>query len=59
MGRRGEIIKDLVFKSLEFILKTVTGGKTVSYSQFRKISLIIQENELEEAKPRPEETCTR
>lgn len=35
----------------------MTGGITGSYSQFRKISLIIQENGLEEAKPRPEETC--
>lgn len=55
----GEVVRDLVSKALEFILKVMARGVTGSYSRFRKICLITVEGGLEEAKPKQEKPARR
>lgn len=55
----GEAIKDLVLKTLEFILRTMAREVTGSYSHFRKISLVTVENGLEGTNPKPEKPVRR
>lgn len=55
----GEVIKDLMLKSLEFILKVMARGVTGSYSHFVKSSLITEENGLQGTKTKPEKPVRR
>lgn len=55
----GEVIKDLILRTLVFILETMARGVTESCSHFRKISLITVENGLEGTNPKQEKPVRR